>query len=367
METNSTYYIDLITRYFCGEATPEDILELETWVKADPANAVAFSAYRKTWNRIEDDGIRPEMNLDQEWKSLASRLNFSKDNLRESQPDLRILRSSVTAPGSQTGNGSAGLRFAPVPKSKIYRLSLRIAAIFLLFAIPTFFLYQYLAKTEVKQLSAGNEIMEHTLPDGSVVTLNAGAILTFPSGFDGPLRQVALQGEAWFEVAPDKSKPFIIAAENTRIRVVGTSFFVNTRTARNTREVILASGKVRVYYEDSPGTAALLLPGEKAEMAAEEHEIMISRNPDANYLAWKTRYIVFENAPLKEVVILLNKVYTTNIRLTDKKLGDCLITATFDKQSLESVLNVLKATLDLQVRITGAEIHLSGNGCIKGL
>lgn len=367
METNSTYYIDLISRYFCGEATPEDILELETWVKTDPANAAAFSAYHQTWTRLEDDSMHPEENLDQEWKSLASRLNFSKDNLGETQPDLRIIRSSITTPESKIVNGSARLRLAPVRKSKIYSLSLRVAAIFLLFAIPTFFLYQYLTKTEVKQLSAGNEIMEYTLPDGSAVTLNAGAILTFPSDFDGPLRQVTLQGEAWFEVARDKTKPFIIAAGNARIRVVGTSFFVNTKTARNTREVILASGIVRVYYENSPGTATLLLPGEKAEMATDQHEIIQSRNPDANYLAWKTRYIVFEDAPLKDVIALLNRVYMTNIMLTDKTLGDCRITATFDKQSLESVLNVLKATLDLQVRNIGNEIHLSGNGCIKGL
>jgi ferric-dicitrate binding protein FerR (iron transport regulator) len=367
METNSTYYIDLISRYFCGDATPEDILELETWVKADPANAAVFSAYHKTWNRIEGDGMHPEMNLDQEWKSLATRLNLSKESIRESKPDLRIIGSSNTTPESEIANGFAGLRFAPVHKSKIYNFSLRVAAIFLLFAIPTFLLFQYLGKSEVKQLSAGNEIMEYTLPDGSTVTLNAGAILTFPSDFDGPLRRVTLQGEAWFEVARDKTKPFIIAAGNARIRVVGTSFFVNTNTARNTREIILASGMVRVYYENSPGTAALLLPGEKVEMTAVPQEIIKSRNSDANYLAWKTRYIVFEDTPLLDVIALLNKVYMTNIMLTDKRLRDCRITATFDKQSLESVLNVLKATLDLQVRNTGTEIHLSGNGCFKGM
>ena len=73
--------------------------------------------------------------------------------------------------------------------------------------------------------------------------------------------------------------------------------------------------------------------------------------------------MVFDNTPLTEVVEVLTNVYHTTICLSGNGLGDCIITATFDKQSLESVLNVLKATLDLQVRNSSGGIELTGHGC----
>jgi ferric-dicitrate binding protein FerR (iron transport regulator) len=196
-----------------------------------------------------------------------------------------------------------------------------------------------------------------------VVTLNSGATLSYPSGFTGSFRKVTLQGEAWFEVAHDKTKPFIVAAENIRIRVVGTSFSVNTKTVENTKEVILSSGIVKVYDETHPEKTTLLLPGEKAEITETDNAIQKTRNDDINFLAWKTQHLVFNSTPLNEVAALLTKVYRTNIRLSDERLSKCTITATFDKQSLESVLNVLKATLDLQIRSNGAGFDLSGRGC----
>jgi len=148
--------------------------------------------------------------------------------------------------------------------------------------------------------------------------------------------------------------------------VVGTSFFVNTMNYGNKKEVILSSGVVRVYYQEKPGETTILFPGDKAEMETNGFAIIKSHNDDVNYLSWKTRHIVFGNTPLNEVAALLTRVYRTSIRLSDDRLSNCRITATFDKQSLESVLNVLKATLDLQVRNTGSGIVLSGQGCNQG-
>ena len=247
-------------------------------------------------------------------------------------------------------------------KSKIVAWSLRAAAVFVLLAIPAFLLFHFLSSTVDNQLAAGNEVKQYTLPDGTVVTLNAGAVLSCPPKFSGDFRNVTLEGQGWFEVAHDKAKPFIIASGNARIQVVGTSFFVNTRTLNNTKEIILASGKVKVYYENSPSKLSFLSPGDKAEFTADGNAIITTSNEDPNYLAWKTKHMVFSNTRLNEVVEVLIQVYHTNILISDNRLSDSRISATFDKQSLESVLNVLKATLDLQIRNTGAGIELSGRG-----
>jgi len=366
MEIKNTYYNDLITRYFYGEATPDDIVELEHWVKADPANATLFNEFQKTWKTVEQIRIGSSVDIDLEWNHLASKLGNGKYEPKRSQTGMTVTHPSMTEDQSKIVHGSAELRFAPVRTSKIISYALRIAAVSLLLLIPAFFLYQNFNRPTEQHLASGKEISVHTLPDGTRVTLYANATLTYPSRFDGPFRKVALKGEGWFEVAHNKKQPFIIAAGNVRVRVVGTSFSVNTQTVQDTKEIILTSGMVRVYYENNPQKMALLLPGEKAELSGKGEEITKTANEDVNFLAWKTRHLVFNNTPLSEVADVLTKVYLTRIRVYDDQIKDCRITATFDKQSLESVLNVLKATLDLRVHYNGAGFDLYGNGCRQG-
>ncbi|MEI6681359.1 MAG: FecR domain-containing protein [Bacteroidota bacterium] len=346
METNTTYYIDLITKYFFGEATPEEIQELEHWVKADPANRELFLSYRKTTEILGRATSGSAFNIEQDLASLRSKIGIAGEG-----PKVIPLSGSVEN--------------APVTTSRslILSWSLRVAAVFLLVAVPSFFLYRYLAKPAEMQYAAANQVVEVALSDGTRVTLNAGAILTCPAEFEGSVRQVTLKGEAWFEVSHNAARPFVIAAGDVRIRVVGTTFSVNTHTLSNTSEIILATGKVQVYFAGKPETMAILAPGDKAEAGCDHEQIIRSANDDPNFLAWKTKRMVFNNTPLSEAVVLLAKVYHTNLRIAADGPGDCRITTIFDKQSLESVLNVLKATLDLQIRNTGTGIELSGHGC----
>ncbi|MCX6277257.1 MAG: hypothetical protein NT004_04065 [Bacteroidetes bacterium] len=75
MKTDSTYYSDLITTYFSGEATPEEIRELETWVKADPANRKQFQAYHKVWKAVGTNLNSPSLDISSEWNNLKSRIS----------------------------------------------------------------------------------------------------------------------------------------------------------------------------------------------------------------------------------------------------------------------------------------------------
>ena len=141
----------------------------------------------------------------------------------------------------------------------------------------------------------------------------------------------------------------------------GTSFYINTHTLNGDFELVLTSGTVELYFENQAGRERVLNPGEKAIIHGDE--IIISPNTDANYMAWKTRKITFNNEPLNSVAATLSKVYQADIRLGNASLARCRLTATFDNQSLESVLNVLKATLDVDVRNSGSLVEISGKGC----
>ena len=203
--------------------------------------------------------------------------------------------------------------------------------------------------------------METLLPDGSRVTLNIGAVIKYPGNFKGNKRAVSLDGEAYFDVAHNASKPFIIASDGIRVEVKGTSFYINTCSRSGDFELVLTTGEVGLYFENQTGPARILNPGEKAIIHGKQ--ITITTNQDANYMAWKTHKITFSNDPLNSVAATLSKVYQANVCLVNPSLAQCRLTATFDNQSLESVLNVLKATLDIDIRNSGSTVEISGKGC----
>lgn len=334
METDPTYSIDLITRYLAGEATGDDLVFLEAWLKADPGHRQIFDDYRRIWLGMEQARMEDNLKIDAAWKEMEEIINEE--------------------PASQI----------PHPTSHIpYLQVLRIAAIILLLAVPSFFVFRYFTHPEQKQLEANLTIKEGKLPDGTAVTLNKGATLEYPSSFKGNKRNVKLNGEAWFEVKHDDAKPFIITSHNVRVEVLGTSFYVNTNAANNTMEVILNSGSVAVYFDDRKENSIFLSPGEKAEIIPGKEKMEKDINTDQNYRAWMTQRFIYNNAPLITIVADLNKVYHTNLRITTPAISYCLVTATFDHQSPESILHVLQATLDLTISAHGTYTDISGNKC----
>jgi transmembrane sensor len=333
METIPTYYEELLTRYFAGEATGDEMQVLARWIHDSPRNRDLFNEYRKTWDIIDRNRVDSTIDVDAEWRKFES------------------------------GTGERGqqetVRIQPFP----YRRILKIAAIFLVIAIPSFILYKYLSRPVPKKLEAVQGILKSRLPDGSAVTLNTGALLEFPSIFRRDERDVSLNGEAYFMVTHDSKRPFIIHNGNIRIGVLGTSFYVNTNASSGNVEVILTTGKVSLYYENNPEAGVMLAPGEKAEISKSGQQIRKYLNDDGNYLAWMTGKLVFTNEPLGEIVETLNRVYHANVRLTNEHLAGCRVTVTFRDQSLESILNVLKSTLDVKILSAGSVVEISGRGC----
>lgn len=333
METDPTYSIDLITRYLAGEASGDDLVFLEAWLKADPGHRQIFDDYRRIWLKMEQVRMDTAVDPEKEWNELEAKILVNEEPARG-----RIISFS-------------------------FRQVLRIAAIILLLAVPSFFVFRYFTHPEQKQLEANLTIKEGKLPDGTSVTLNKGATLEYPSSFKGNKRNVKLNGEAWFEVKHDDAKPFIITSHNVRVEVLGTSFYVNTNAANNTMEVILNSGSVAVYFDDHKENSIFLSPGEKAEIIPGQQKMEKDINTDQNYRSWMTQRFIYNNTPLVTIVADLNKVYHANLRIATPAISYCLVTATFDHQSPESILHVLQATLDLTISTHGAWTYISGNKC----
>ena len=350
MKNDLTYYINLITRYFAGEADAGEITELTGWLKSSPENQKQFEEYQKTWQAVEYNKIDTAINVDNEWSSLQSKIKTA--SVKEEKKVEVFTLKPYQEPGYSFFH--------------LYRYkALRIAAVFILLAGFSFVIYHYLNRTETKQLFAQTEAIESKLPDGTSVTLNAGASLEYPEKFSGNKRKVSLKGEAYFDVIHDESKPFIISADGVDVEVLGTSFYIDADTAGGNVEVILTSGRVAMYRKDKPSDRIILEPGEKARFSKNEHKFLKSVNEDKNYMAWKTKMLVFNDTPLGDVIRDINAIYRSNISLKNDKIAGCLVTTTIDanKCTIDCALDILNATLKITINKSASGIEISGNGC----
>jgi len=339
MKEETTYYNGLIAAYFSGETTPEEIELLSVWLTEDKANLDLFEEYRKTWLLTGKDAISSGLNIDTEWTEISKRME----------------QSEVSAPTSLPTPGKGRL------VSMLTSWKAAAALIVLLGAAAVLFYLN--SGPDMMRVTADSGTIEQILPDGSVISLYKGSVIEFPSDFSENTREIKLDGEAYFSVVHDVDRPFIVSGNNARIKVLGTSFDVNTRVAENQISVVLTTGKISLYFKGKESENTILNPGEKAEISTSAKVITKSTNSDPNYMAWKTGKIVFDNTGLNQVIATISKVYQTEIRLADQQLNGCSLTATFEKQSLNSVLSVIGTTLDLTVSEENGVIVLNGIGC----
>jgi ferric-dicitrate binding protein FerR (iron transport regulator) len=336
-----TYYTDLISRYFAGEATAGEIQLLSAWISERDEHRILFQEYQKTWELLEYSKIGQMADTDAEWSALGDRMK----NIGAA------VETKIVPLTPETGTRKPRFAWLKVAASVIVLMA--VAAV----------LYYYFTRPRMVVYTADASSIEKVLPDGSVISLNKGSSIEFPSRFSGNTRNVKLKGEAFFKVTHDKTKPFIVSGGNVRVEVLGTTFNLNTCDIKGNLSVVLASGRISLYFSDRNADKIILLPGEKAEVSAQNHMILKSVNDDPNFLAWKTKRIVFDDMTLAKIVTTLNAVYHSHIILSDAAAGKCRVTATFDHQPVSSVLNVLKGTLDLKVSESGNTITLSGKPC----
>lgn len=211
------------------------------------------------------------------------------------------------------------------------------------------------------ELSVSNQLVQtFTLPDGTLVSLNADSHLKYPKRFAKNTREVTLDGEAFFEVTPNKEKPFIIHARNAQIKVLGTSFNVNAFPKAESLEVIVKTGTVQVINKVSAtrqSSELILHPGEKGTLVYASNDLQKSTNENPNFLAWKTHDLIFKATSLSEVIGNLEEVYKVKIRLDDPKLNGLLLTAHFNDYSLDFILKVIETTFQLETqRVDGQYI-----------
>ena len=234
---------------------------------------------------------------------------------------------------------------------------MRIAAAILVTALLSVVGYDIFsnwgASSQMIEITASNQqvVETFTLPDGTLVSLNSNTHLKYPKQFGKSTREVTIEGEAFFDVKPNKEKLFIIHAGNAQIKVLGTSFNVSAYPNEELMEVIVKTGKVQVI--NNAGVAKqsnelILNPGDKATLVYSSNALLKTINENPNFLAWKTHDLIFKATSLGEVIRNLEKAYKVTIRLEDPTLNGLLLTAHFNNYSLDFILQVIETTFQME-------------------
>lgn len=313
-------YILLLHKKFTGEIDTRELQLLETWIGESPRHAEVAEQYLQIWNKSGTKQKEFSLDLDAEFHDLKIRISKTE-----------IPRTAKTIP--------IGIRL------------LRFAAA-LAFLLTAFWGYQQFAGNQVETVTvyAGNlEKQRIDLPDGTRVWLRKNGSLEYPAAFNDKLRQVKLNGEAYFEVVPRSDQPFQVELpDEGQVEVLGTEFGVKATAGDSEAIVLVRGGKVRF----SPGrmkNGPALIAGEKAVYNRLSAQIKRSKVSSFNDLAWHSGGLEFIRTPLKDVVADLEKYYNVKIDLQNSELFQCKHTSPLTNQPIEQVLKTLSVIYGLSV------------------
>lgn len=227
---------------------------------------------------------------------------------------------------------------------KLKRICFRVAAVLIPVLFIIGFYIQLNSKVDLFGTSEYEEVIvdkgeriQIMFQDGTRVYINSDSKLKYPKKFALNTREVFLEGEAYFVVAKNKNRPFIVNLNGPAIQVVGTSFNVQDYPENKDIVVCLDEGSINLTLPTEKKYP--VRPGERLIYNKESNECTISRMEDMHRLSmWKQNVIVFKDTPLPEVIKVLNRWYDVDFRIEDERALTYVYTLTSDNTLLEKVL-----------------------------
>lgn len=226
------------------------------------------------------------------------------------------------------------------------------ASLLFLLGVSTFFYLSFVQTVSKEYTTKLGEHAKITLSDGTQIWLNAGSQLKYPTAFKGRTREVYLCGEAFFDVAKDKEHPFIIHTDKMDTKVLGTSFNVQAYPDHATQEVSVLTGRVNVKSTVTEENV-FVTPGQKVVFKSQNNKLQAFTDIPMNSISlWRKNIIVFEDAPLPEVIATINRNYNVAIQIENKNLNNLKISAYFKElpvnQVVALVCNIINANYKIE-------------------
>ncbi|MGV3585618.1 MAG: FecR family protein [Adhaeribacter sp.] len=322
----------LLEKYFRGECSPEEVERVLAWFKESEPAAPHEQELYLLWEEAETGEAPKE--FAQHADALLARINEKID--KQAVDDAAA--------------NSTEARVLALPKTQTqWQWWLKVAAIiFLPVCFLWFFSDQFTRKNKsairLVTIQSGPGIRKNiSLEDGSRITLNANSQVTYPAHFTPHKREIVLTGEAFFEVAKDAQRPFVVKTGALLTQALGTSFNINYRPGKQNVAIALATGSVKIE-KNKPGNKdqlAILEPGQQLQYSQTDLTYKVSAFDAQEVLSWREGILYFKQANLEEVIQKLESWYGINIQVVGKIPGqkkEWRYTGSYQDQSLDDVL-----------------------------
>ena len=390
------YTWNLIAKKLTGEASPEELLELEALLRDNPELHYPMQTMTDIWKSSSPEGQRKaerafDRHLDRMEKLNVDFIpgNRGRDKevneAEENEPTLaRIGSEKVANPGKDD--------YPEIIRKSRRKTFLLVAAFCLLVIAGIFFMRSdsrlLLASNTPRTPDSRNEVYTRNgsrtnlvLPDGTLVWLNAGSRITYDKNYGATNREVSLTGEAFFDVARNPEKPFVIHAARVDIRVLGTRFNVKSYPSDKTTETTLIHGSIEVSIKDRPTEKIILKPNEKLVVANDDstlhrnypnhpdvavNESLVSiRKPtyeantgDIIETSWVDNKLIFQDEEFRDLASQMERWYGMAFHFTSPKQEEWRFTGNFRKETIQQALDALKLTQAFNYTIEGNQITI---------
>jgi transmembrane sensor len=301
---------------------------LDKWLSQSPEYKLEYEKIKSVWisSAREEKFSMPD--IDAEWNSLYERLELNK--IKQASKESLLDKFSFY------------LQTAFAPK---WRPALGGALFIILFALGFVVWNNINSVPQIKTIATGNkEIKEVQLPDGSIVKLNNGSSIQYAESFSGDVREVKLNGEAFFSVVKN-SHPFVVETNNAKITVLGTKFDIFARGEKT--KVVVKEGKVKFARRENESSSVYLTKGQLSAVT-KNLDPNLPEEVDPDYLlGWMNGKLVFNETSLNEIVDELERFYDVPISIEVNNSNTYTLTGSFINHNVDSALTMICLTLNL--------------------
>jgi ferric-dicitrate binding protein FerR (iron transport regulator) len=345
MQLNGIEY-QLIASYLAGECTDQEQRKVEQWIDQSKENKRQFQELRRIWQLSGDAVYSRDMDGDvnEEWNRLDRQISKQK--------------------GAENDKNSEHKRYWSFRSSSIHsgtQKFIRIAAVFLvagLFGVLSYHSWYQPEQKEqepvLRKISTDNgQRANLTLADGTEVMLNADSELELPTKFASDIREVYLDGEAYFRVSENEAKPFFVHSNGSVVRVLGTAFSVRAYPEDQQVQVVVEEGRVSFGQEKEDEEKKVILNSNELGTFNLSTKTVATRTVEdiELYMSWRDGYLKFEEMRLIDVAKALERRYDVEVFFEDPALKDRLLTAYLKSRSLHNVLDVITTSLGIEYQL----------------
>ncbi len=325
---------ELLEKYLNNCCTSQEVEEVIQWIKQQPFFVESKLLGKVDWHQFKDeDSIVSDEKLDILLDKIHHKLNIEEP--RKVQKNNNRFMSWISR--------AAAIILIPVLAFLFYTISEnnRLTNQFATVSVDSLEVIAPIGSRTVVELS-----------DGSVVHLNYGSRIKYPQNFWGETRGLTLTGEAYFEVAHNPDKPFVVTTDRIDVKALGTVFNVNAYPENSDIATTLVEGKVLVEEIKNNGnieTIKELIPGQHVIYEKKTGVVKSSLEQVERYIAWKDGKLVFDNEPIEQVVQRLNRMFNVEIQV-DNEVKKYKYTVTFVDEPLFQILELLSVATPINYR-----------------